>query len=224
MKKSIILLTAITLLIVSCTCTVDECGKCFKTGSQKTECSTKSETPVIDAIMTRRSIRQYRDIPVEREKLQKIAECAINAPNAMNKQEWEVRIVDSKEYFDGVTSVMKKAMPGFVKDDDPKFRNCFRNASAIFAIACPDDESGMTLLNVGLMGENICLSALDLGLGTCCLGGPVMMLNTVPEAKPYLDRLGFSEGYKLKFIIAVGYPDESPEAKPRDAGKVKFIQ
>ena len=58
----------------------------------------KSETPVIDAIMARRSIRQYKDTPVDRALLEQIAVCGVNAPNAMNKQQWEVRIVDEPYY------------------------------------------------------------------------------------------------------------------------------
>ena len=182
------------------------------------------ENPVIDAIMARRSIRHYTDTPVEREKLQKIAECGINAPNAMNKQDWEVRIVDSKEYFDAVTELMKKDMPFFVNADDPKFRNGFRNATAAIFIACPaEDPDGMYLQNVGLMSENICLAAQSLGLGTCVMGGPAMFLNNNEAAKQYLDKLELSEGYKLRIVIAVGYPDEAPEAKPRDASKIRFV-
>ncbi len=196
---------------------------CWSCAQKQETMGTKEENEVIENIMARRSIRHYTDTPVEREKLQKLAECGINAPNAMNKQEWEVRIVDSKDYFDGVTAIMKEAMPFSVKDDDPKFRNGLRNATAAIFIACPDDESGMSLINVGLMGENICLAAQSMGLGTCVMGGPVMILNTNEAAKPYLDKLGFSEGYKLRIIIGVGYPDEAPDAKPRDAGKVKFI-
>ena len=182
------------------------------------------DNPVIEAIMARRSVRHYTDVPVEREKLQKIAECGINAPNAMNKQEWEVRIVDSEAYFNEVTEIMKADMPFFVSGDDPKFRNGFRNATAAIFIASPaDDQSGMLLQNVGLMSENICLAAQSLGLGTCVMGGPAMFLNSSEAAKPYLDKLGFSAGYKLQIVIAVGYPDESPEAKPRDASKIQFI-
>ena len=184
----------------------------------------ESKTPVIDAIMARRSIRYYKDTPVERELLQKIAECGVNAPNAMNKQEWEVRIVDNKAYLDEVTELMKEEMPFFVKTDDPKFRNGFRNATAIIAVACPDDPMGMTLLNVGLMGENMCLAAQELGLGTCVMAAPSMFLTTSEAAKPYLDKLGFSEGYKLRYVIGVGYPDEAPAAKPRDLGKIKFVE
>ena len=183
----------------------------------------KSETPVIDAIMARRSVRQYKDTPVSRDLLQKLAECGVNAPNAMNKQEWEVRIVDSQDYLNEVTELMKADMPFFVKADDPKFRNAFRNATAIIAVGCPDDPTGMTLLNVGLLGENICLAALELGLGTCFMAGPSMFLTTNEKAKPYLDKLGFSEGYTPVICIGLGYADEAPEAKPRDMAKIRYI-
>ena len=184
----------------------------------------KSDTPVIDAIMARRSIRQYKETPVPRELLQKIAECGVNAPNAMNKQEWEVRILDDANYMNEVTELMKQEMPQFVNSDAPGFRNAFRNAMALIAVACPDDEMGMTLINVGLMGENMCLAAQELGLGTCIMAAPSIFMNSSASAKPYLDKLGFTPGYKLRYFLAVGYPDEAPNAKPRDLGKIKFVE
>ena len=30
--------------------------------------------------------------------------------------------------------------------------------------------------------------------------------------------------YKLNYILAIGYPNEAPNAKPRDASKLKFIK
>ena len=183
-----------------------------------------SDTPVIDAIMARRSIRQYKETPVPRELLQQIAECGVNAPNAMNKQEWEVRILDDANYMNEVTELMKQEMPQFVNSDAPGFRNAFRNATALIAVACPDDEHGMTLINVGLMGENMCLAAQELGLGTCIMAAPSIFMNSSASAKPYLDKLGFTPGYKLRYFLAVGYPDEAPNAKPRDLGKIKFVE
>ena len=193
-------------------------------GCQSENSMKESETPVMDAIMARRSIRQYEDKAVPRELLQKIAVCGVNAPNAMNKQEWEVRIIDDENYLNEVTELMKEDMPFFVKSDDPNFRNAFRNATALIAVACPDDQMGMTLINVGLMGENMCLAAQELGLGTCIMAGPSAFLVNSPKAKPYLDRLGFSEGYKLRYVLGVGYPAESPAAKPRDLSKIKFVE
>ena len=182
-----------------------------------------SDTPVIDAIMARRSIRQYKETPVPREFLQQIAECGVNAPNAMNKQEWEVRILDDANYMNEVTELMKQEMPQFVNSDAPGIRNAFRNAMALIAVACPDDELGMTLINVGLMGENMCLAAQELGLGTCIMAAPSIFMNASESAKPYLEKLDFTPGYKLRYFLAVGYPDEAPAAKPRDLGKIKFV-
>ena len=183
-----------------------------------------TDTPVIDAIMARRSIRQYKETPVPRELLQQIAECGVNAPNAMNKQEWDVRILDDANYMNEVTELMKQEMPQFVNSDAPGFRNAFRNATALIAVACPDDEMGMTLINVGLMGENMCLAAQELGLGTCIMAAPSIFMNSSASAKPYLDKLGFTPGYKLRYFLAVGYPDETPNAKPRDLGKIKVVE
>ena len=173
--------------------------------------------------MARRSVRHYTEQAVPRELLQQIAECGVNAPNAMNRQQWEVRIIDNPEYFDGLTKVMKESSPFPMGGDDPKFRNVLRNATAAIAVACPDDETGMCLINVGLLGENICLAAKSLGLGSVVMAGPVMMMNNTIAAKPFLDKLNFSEGYKLRIIIGLGYPDEEPDAKPRDLGKIQFV-
>ena len=43
-------------------------------------------------------------------------------------------------------------------------------------------------------------------------------------AAPYLEKLAFPENYTLLYAIGVGYPDEAPEAKPRDTSKVRFIE
>ena len=210
LMKKIIMLSAIALAIVSCS-----------NGAKK---ANYMKDPVIESIMSRRSIRYYKDTPVEREKLQLLAECGVNAPNAMNKQEWEVRIVDDQNYFNSVTDLMAKYMPNMIRTDDPKFRNGFRNATAAIFIARPaDDPTGMCLQNVGLMSENICLAAQSLGLGTCIMASPAIFMNANFAAKPYLDKLGFSKGYRLQVVIAVGYPDEAPEAKPRDLSKIKFV-
>ncbi len=183
----------------------------------------ETDNPVIENIMARRSVRQYTDQAVPRELLQKIAECGVNAPNAMNRQQWEVRIIDNPDFFNGVTAAMKEAMPQMPGGDDPNFRNSFRNATAAIAVACPDDPSGMSLINVGLLCENVCLAAKSLGLGSVVMAGPVMTMNTLPAAKPYLDKLNLSEGYKLRIVVGLGYPAEEPEAKPRDLGKIQFV-
>ena len=68
------------------------------------------ENAVIENIMARRSIRKYKAEPVDRETMAKILECGINAPSGMNRQSWEVRVVDNPELL----NEMKEAMAAVI--------------------------------------------------------------------------------------------------------------
>lgn len=178
-----------------------------------------SGNAVIETIMSRRSIRKYKPRPVEREKMEKIAECGINAPNGRNLQSWEIRIVDNADFIDGITAIYLEEHPEAA--DEPGFRNMFRNAPTVVFIA-NNPAYGFSQVDCGLLGGNMVLAAKSMGIGSCCLGSPAAFMKT-PEAAEYLERLGFSEGYELLYVIAFGYPDESPAAKPRDSSKIRFI-
>jgi nitroreductase len=193
---------------------------CGSAPAQAEDNTGTTQNPVIETIMARRSVRKYQNKAVEREKLQQIAECGVNAPNGMNRQPWEVRIVNNAEYINGITAEFKKENAQMAAD--PNFKNMFRNAPAVIFIAAPKDGSGQ--IDCGLLGENIILAAQSLGLGTCCLGGPIHFMKTSSAAKPYVERLNLSDDYELLYAIAVGYPDETPEAKPRDTSKIKFVE
>ncbi len=177
--------------------------------------------PVLSNIMSRRSVRKYLDKAVEHEKLELIVRAGINAPSGMNRQPWIVRVVEDRQLIADVTEVYKQENAEQVKRD-AGFKNMFRNAPNIICVCTPANGGGE--LDAGLLGQNMMLAAQSLGLGTCCLGGPVRFLKSNEKAKFFIDRLDIPADYQLNYIIAVGYPDEQPEAKPRDASKVKFIK
>ena len=178
------------------------------------------ENTVIETIMSRRSIRQYKPQAVNRDTMQIILDCGINAPNGQNKQSWEVRVVDNPDFINGITEIYKKENPKAA--EDPKFKNMFRNASTVVFIA-NDPSYDLSQIDCGLLGENMILSAWSMGIGSCCLGGPTRFMTSTPAAAEYLKKLDIPEGYQLLYCIAFGYPDETPTAKPRNAAKVKFI-
>ncbi|MBO5820988.1 MAG: nitroreductase family protein, partial [Alistipes sp.] len=91
-KSILVIATAISA--VGCCCSEKQCGEA---------CS--KEEAVKEVIMTRRSIRDYKEEPVCREQMAKILEAGIYAPSAMNMQTWAVRVVDNKEFIDGVTAI-----------------------------------------------------------------------------------------------------------------------
>lgn len=196
------------------------CGGAQQQAPAETSVQDSLKNQVVETIMTRRSVRQYKPQAVEREKMQTIVECGINAPNAMNKQPWEVRVVDNADYINGVTELYKKANPNAA--EDPAFKNMFRNAPTVVFIG-HDTKSESSPFDCGLLAENMMISAWSMGIGSCCLGSPARFMKT-PEAAEYLQKLGFSEGYELLYCIGFGYPDEAPAAKPREAAKVKFVE
>ena len=204
-----------------CLCTVAGCTS--SVSQQETvkgvEGMSQSEA-VVKTIMERRSIRKYKPQPVEREKMQTIVECGVNAPNAMNRQPWEVRVVDNPDFINGVTELYKKEQPKAA--EDPNFKNMFRNAPTVVFVD-RDVQSGSAEFDCGLLSENMMLAAQSMGIGSCCLGSPAAFMRS-PAAAEYLKKLGFSEGYELLYCIAFGYPDEAPAAKPRDLTKIKFVE
>ena len=167
--------------------------------------------PVLSNIMARRSVRKYLDQPVEHEKLEVIVRAGINAPSGGNRQPWVVRVVEDQKLIADVTEIYKQGNADLLKRDKD-FKNMFRNAPNLICVCTPANGGGE--LDAGLLGENMMLAAQSMGLGTCCLGGPVRWLLSNEKAKFFIDRLDIPADYKLNYIIAVGYPDEQPDAKP----------
>ena len=196
-------------------------GGAQKSTDSANEQSQANKNQTIETIMSRRSIRQYKPQAVDRDTMQTIVECGINAPNGMNKQSWAIRVVDNPEYINGITEIFKKKNQDRIAND-PNFKNMFRNAPTVVFIA-NDPSYELSQIDCGLLGENMILAAQSRGIGSCCLGSPIRFMLTEPEAAEYVKRLELPEGYNLLYCIAFGHPDESPEAKPRDTSKIKFI-
>ena len=164
--------------------------------------------PVLSNMMARRSIRKYLDKPVEHAKLEAVVTCGINAPSGMNRQPWIIRVVEDQKLIADVNQAAGRSQ--------------FYGATALICVCTPANGGGE--LDAGLLGENMMLAAQAMGLGTCCLGGPVRFLLSNEKCKFFLDRLDIPADYKLNYILAIGYPDEQPDAKPRDTSKVKYIK
>lgn len=195
------------------------CSECAEKSCDAGACD--KQAAVIETIMTRRSVRDYKEEPVCRQQMATIIECGIYAPSAMNMQPWAVRVVDDKAFLDGVTAIAVEQNPALKAQ--PGFRNFFRNAPTVAFIACAE-ESYSGEYDSGLLSENMMLSAWSMGIGSCCLGSVVPVMNG-EAAKPYMERLALPEGYKLLVAIAFGYPaGDAPEAPARDASKAYYVE
>ena len=187
--------------------------------SPQSNATQQPNNEVINAIMARRSIRQYHATPVSRDTLMQIMTCGINAANGQNKQSWEVRIIDNPEKMQLIQDLMVAGNPALQPD---MVRGCMRGAPIMTFIA-RDKGYDFSAYDCGLLAGNVMLAAQSLGVGSICLGSPVRFINDAENSAEILSLLGFSENYELSLCVGLGYANETPEAKPRDINKVQFV-
>lgn len=216
MKKVYLLLT-IVLLISSCQ------------QQEKKETSMENKkNEVVENILKRRSIRSYKPDLINQNQMDTILQCAINAPSALNKQSWEVRVIQNqellKEINDGFINYAKeKNMPGSAsRVNEPGF-SVFHGAPVLIIVASEKDNF-YSPIDCGLLGQNILLAAESMDIGTCVIGSLKAYFDTPEAQEKIIPRFELSEGYEVLYTISIGYKNEYPDAKPRDKAKAKIIR
>ena len=204
MKHIILSLIVVTITLMSCAPSTPQ---------------ENTENAVVEAIMARRSIRQYHAVPVGRDTLMQIMTCGINAANGQNKQSWEVRVVDNPTTLTQIQDLMAAGNTALNPDI---IKGCMRGAPVMVFIA-RDINYDFSAYDCGLLAGNMMLAAQSMGVGSICLGSPVRFINDATNSAEIADILGYSENYELCLCVGLGYAAESPDAKPRDINKVKFL-
>lgn len=144
----------------------------------------------LEVLRKRRSVRRFKDIPVEREKIEGIIDCARLAPSANNSQPWEFIVVTDPDKRREIANVT----------DYGKF---IAQSPVCVAVFCRDTH--FYLEDGCAATENILLAARDLGLGSCWVAG---------DKKHYSPQiaeiLNVPDDYRLVSLIALGYPAAEP--------------
>lgn len=205
------------LVAISCNGTGDKTAK-NNADPTPTKVTEQQCNAVISTIMARRSIRKYKTQAVEEAKLHEILKCGINAPTGRYKQSWQIRVVQNPEFLAQIDEGFNAQREKNGKQGETR---AFYGAPCLIFIAY-DQNYDLSQVDCGLLGQNIILAAQSLDLGTCCLG-QVTRFMLSDDAQNLLARLELPETHKLLYAISLGYPDESPNAKPRDTNKIKFV-
>jgi nitroreductase len=205
MKKILFSMICLSLVIASNTSCQSKCDNAQQT---KTQADVVNEN-----ILSRRSVRQYTTQQVGRDTVDLILEAGINAPSAMNKQPWEVRVVRNADLLAKINAL-----------NPDTTRSHFYNTPTLIIVA-NDTTNGSSPFDAGLFSQNVMLSAESYGLGTVALGMLARDLTSgTPEANAVVAELKFPENYQVIIGIALGHKAEFPQAKERDKQKVKIIE
>lgn len=181
----------------------------------------------MDNILNRRSIRQYTDQQVSQEQVDTIMKAAIYAPSALNKQDWEMRVVQNPKIISEINQRFlnfakgKEFQGSAARYREPNFS--ILHHAPTFIVIASEKESNYARLDAGIALQNILLSSHALGLGTCPIGSIVPVLN-LPENEDLLKLMNIPEDYEVTITVALGYPAENPTAPIRYSDKVKIIK
>ena len=166
-------------------------------------------------LLTRRSIRQYKQDPIPEEVLNKILEAGTYAPTGMNKQAPIIIAVTNREMRDRL-SKMNAAVMG--ADNDP-----FYGAPVVLVVLANKDVRTAVYDGSLVMG-NLMLAAHEMGVGSCWIHRAKEMFES-EEGKAILKDLGIEGSYEGVGNCILGYADcPAPEARPRKENYVYYIR
>lgn len=196
---------------------------------------------LLNFIKYRRTVRQFRDKKIEREKINQIIEAGRYTQTGSNLQDVSYIVVEEqldtlKELTFATLKVIGQEMLDNLNAETSHFKRyanlwiqmsekyeenkkdndkLFFNAPAIIVVSAYSD------VNAALASSNMELMTDALGLGTFFSGFFVMAANKNPKIQ---ELLGIKKGKKIATCMVLGYPDvKYYRTVPRKEADVKFI-
>jgi nitroreductase len=167
---------------------------------------------VMEAIKKRRSIRAFKTTPIDQNILDIVLEAGRLAPSWANSQTWRFVVIQDKDIKTQLADTA--CVPGsrnnnVIKQVPVVICACAELNRAGFREGKPtsDKEGYWFMFDAGITLQNMVLEAQELGLGTLYIGAF--------NSRKAGDFLGVPDGYSCVILLALGYPDEQPEARQR---------
>ena len=183
---------------------------------------------LLEMIKQRRSIRKYLDKKVEKQKLDKIVEAGIYAPNPGGRQGTKIIMLDDAALIEKIGIInadcenrnwnfgVSSEQPSII--DDKTIKSGFYGCQAL-GIVCVPKEKKTQVNCIGsafVCAENMVLEAFDLGVSSVIVGRAEATFNN-PEMEALLTKWGLDENYMPLVFVCLGYINgEYPKIKPRN--------
>jgi len=173
---------------------------------------------LMEAIKGRRSIRKYTSRAVDDKTLNVILEAARQAPSWANTQCWRFIVVRDSQLRNSLADTAIAVPKGKPNRGAEAMRitpiaivACAEMRKAGYSLGKPKgpvtDKGDWYMYDVALAMQNLTLAAHALGLGTVHLGAF--------DAIKVAEILGVPEDFAVVAMTPLGYPDETPNSRPR---------
>ena len=161
---------------------------------------------VIQSLISRRSIRSYKPEQVKEEDLAQILEAGTYAANGRGVQAGKIVVVQDKPTIDLLERLNAEAWgkPG----SSPFY------GAPMVCVVLADSTVPTYVEDASLVLGNLMIAAHAIGVGSCWIHRARQVFAT-EEGKALLEKWGVPENYTAIGHCILGYPAETPEAKPR---------
>ena len=172
----------------------------------------------MEAILTRRSTRNYKPDEVEPEKLDQILKAAGQAPSGGNNQHNHFLVIRNIDVIRKLTEMTEAAFaemeirentyaslkPAISASKRGGYVFCY-NAPVLIAVANRRDY-GNNMADCACAIENMMIAANALDLGSCWIN-QLRWLNEEPAMVEYMQSLGMKEEERIYGAVIIGYPE-----------------
>ena len=179
-----------------------------------------------EAILTRRSTRNFRPEPVEQEKLDRILDAARQAPSGGNNQTNHFLVIRNPEVIRKLIAMVEKAFSGMEADENTyasmrhsiaaakKGGYVFCYNTPVLIVVANRRDYGNNIADCACALENMMVAANALDLGSVWIN-QLKWLNEEPEIVAYLQALGMKENERVYGALSIGYPATENGLPPR---------
>ena len=160
----------------------------------------------IELLKKRRSIRQFENRPVEKEKIDNLVEAALRSPSSRSLNPWEFVVVTDPQIIDEL-SRSKSHGASFMK-----------NAPLAVVVCADPEKSDVWVEDCSIAALLLHLEATDLGLGSCWVQIRMREHDAGSSAEAYVKKLlNIGEDMVVEAIVAIGYPGEDKSEHPKSS-------
>ena len=186
----------------------------------------------LGAIMTRRSTRDYKPEPVEKEKINQILDAGRQAPSGGNNQTNHFLVIRNRDVLNRLTGMVEKAFARMEITENTYASmkhsiNASRKGGYVFCYNAPvliivanRRDYGNNIADCACAIENMMVAANALDLGSCWIN-QLKWLNDEPEIVEYLRGFGMEEDERVYGAVIIGYPSSETDMPNRSLMTLK---
>jgi len=176
-------------------------------------------------IAERFSCRDFADTPLTDGQVEALVGAALAAPSAMNLQPWRIVVVRDKALIDEMDAYGMDVLAA--EDDKSAYDRMMSRGGKLFydapfLLIILADKTHWSMLDSGILCQNVVLAAQSIGLGTCIVGMARIPLSG-PRGEEFAKRLKFPEGYGFAVGVLAGEIRSGKEPHEPDREKVTYI-